>query len=341
MSEILKVEDFGPIRKAELELKKTTVLIGPQGSGKSTLAKLVAIFLDMPSHGFDPVNTAFHIEATNYELDNYGSPSSHITFNSLLINCEVKGDDIVKHKIEKLANQVVFIPTERALFSILPNSVMSLILANVNLPKSLTGFGSNYELARKHSNGLKIDYLGVEYRFNEPEILKKDGKLLELSESASGYQSIVPIKIVVENYLPNEKRSFIIEEPELNLYPTTQKDLIYYLANRCAKGDNELLMTTHSPYVLSALNNLLFAYQVAQKHPDKADDVAKIIPKESWLNPAEFAAYYVGEGTVRSIFDIETGLISDNELDDVSLDIAGERNQLFKIYRSVIRETVN
>ena len=39
----LTVKNVGPIREAELEVKKHTVFIGPQGSGKSTLAKLIAI----------------------------------------------------------------------------------------------------------------------------------------------------------------------------------------------------------------------------------------------------------------------------------------------------------
>jgi ABC-type enterochelin transport system ATPase subunit len=46
MNEKLIVKDFGPIKNAELDLKKVTIFIGPQGSGKSTLAKLVAIFRD-------------------------------------------------------------------------------------------------------------------------------------------------------------------------------------------------------------------------------------------------------------------------------------------------------
>ena len=39
----LMVKNVGPIREAEVEVKKHTVFIGPQGSGKSTLAKLIAI----------------------------------------------------------------------------------------------------------------------------------------------------------------------------------------------------------------------------------------------------------------------------------------------------------
>ena len=46
MNEKLIVKNFGPIKNAELELKKVTIFIGPQGSGKSALAKLVAICKD-------------------------------------------------------------------------------------------------------------------------------------------------------------------------------------------------------------------------------------------------------------------------------------------------------
>lgn len=341
MSEILKVEHFGPIRKAELELKKTTVLIGPQGSGKSTLAKLVAIFLDMPFHGSGPEYTNFDLEAENYEMELYGSSSTHIIFDNSSISFEVIDNTIIKNKAET-SKYTIFVPTERTLLSILSNSILSLINRDINLPKSLKEFGSKYEFARKRSNGLKIDYLGIEYRlYGGHEFLIKDDKELELSQSASGYQAIIPIKLVVENYLSNEQRSFIIEEPELNLYPTTQKDLVYYLANRCTKNENELLMTTHSPYVLSALNNLLFAYQVAQKHPDKEEEISKIIPKESWLNPAEFAAYYVGEGTVRSIINTKTGMISENELDTASELIGEEFDNLMDIYRTPIHAYTN
>ena len=44
MSERLIVRNFGPIQEIEIDLKKVTLLIGPQAAGKSTLAKLAAIF---------------------------------------------------------------------------------------------------------------------------------------------------------------------------------------------------------------------------------------------------------------------------------------------------------
>lgn len=36
----LIVENFGPIKKVDIQLNKLMVLIGPQSGGKSTIAKL-------------------------------------------------------------------------------------------------------------------------------------------------------------------------------------------------------------------------------------------------------------------------------------------------------------
>ena len=116
-------------------------------------------------------------------------------------------------------------------------------------------------------------------------------------------------------------QSFIIEEPELNLYPTAQQGLLNWLVEKCTKGENDLTVTTHSPYMLAHFNLLPYACQVVENHPDCAEDVAKIVPRESWINPKEFAAYHVEgqqENGVRSIINPETGLISHNSLDSAA-----------------------
>jgi hypothetical protein len=101
------------------------------------------------------------------------------------------------------------------------------------------------------------------------------------------------------------------------------------------------MMTTHSPYVLSSLNLLVFAYQTAQKHPERIEEIKAIVPQESWINPDEFAAYYVDEGTVRSIISPKTGLIAENELDEVSDMIGDEFDALKRIYVSKTYAGVN
>ena len=42
----LKINNFGPVKDATIELKSLVVLIGGQGTGKSTIAKLLTICQD-------------------------------------------------------------------------------------------------------------------------------------------------------------------------------------------------------------------------------------------------------------------------------------------------------
>lgn len=155
-------------------------------------------------------------------------------------------------------------------------------------------------------------------------IVSKELFPLKLSETASGIQSVTPLLVLLEHLSRNteQAQSFIIEEPELNLYPTAQRDLVYWLLEKCTQGDNDLTITTHSPYVLSALNLALYANKVATLFPHQHKKVAKLIPEKYWLKAEEFSAYFVAKGDAKSIFDTKTGLLSESQLDEVSGEFA-------------------
>lgn len=177
--------------------------------------------------------------------------------------------------------------------------------------------------------------------YGKDRVLHGKEMFTDLAQSASGYQSLIPLLLVVEHQRQESQRRFIIEEPELNLYPTAQKDLIYSLMGGLQPDveykEAEWVITTHSPYILSSFNTLMLAYKVAQRSDELRAEVEKIIPSRCWINPDDFAAYYVDGGTIRSIISEKTGLIADNELDDVSEDLADEQDKLFALSRSVPR----
>lgn len=393
MNEKLIVKNFGPIREAELELKKVTVFIGPQGSGKSTLAKLVAICKDSEFLVFSYIGNrshtlrffenyeiqyflddlSFDFENSEYEFNYRNAPFGFkikpkkpiprhffVGENPILPDFESYKDlirekpfgdsDLIplkKYFSSVAKNHVIYIPTDRLMLSSVSDSLLSLLSADISLKKSFIDFGKDFETARKSLPSLKIGFLDIQYFYQNGLNLvthTKSGTQLPLSASSSGQQSVIPLALVVEYFTKKLNVTTIIEEPELNLFPNAQKQLIGSLVSKTlqgGKGDNELLMTTHSPYVLSAINNLIFAYKVAHEVPEKADEVANIIPREQWLNPDDVAAYYVGDGTVKSIMAEKFGLIGENELDAISEDIAGERDDLFRILKSKKSETVN
>jgi hypothetical protein len=231
-----------------------------------------------------------------------------------------------------------YVPAERIFVSAITNSWAGLIRDDIGLPKTLLNFANSFSQAREVILALPISFLGTTYFKDDDKdyISLTDSKInVRLSEAASGIQSVTPLLVLLEHLSRNteQAQSFIIEEPELNLYPTAQQGLLNWLVDKCTKGENDLTITTHSPYILSHLNLLLYAYQVAEKHPDRREAVAAIVPEASWINPKEFACYHVGDGGVKSLVDEELGLIDNNELDNISGDKADAFDQLISINR--------
>jgi len=233
-----------------------------------------------------------------------------------------------------------YIPAERIFVSSIEYSWAGLMRDDIGLAEPLLDFSNSFSLARKDISELDIKFLNAKYRhLRGRDFIQMIGQKapIMLLEAASGIQSVTPLLVLLEHLSRNteQAQSFIIEEPELNLYPTAQQGLLNWLVEKCTKGENDLTITTHSPYILSHLNLLLYAHQVGNKDEEKRAKVKAIIPEEYWINPDEFAAYYVngpeGENGVRSLVDADTKLISQNGLDDISGIQATQFDQLLDI----------
>ena len=110
-----------------------------------------------------------------------------------------------------------------------------------------------------------------EYRTmnGEERLQVTDDRYVKINFASSGQQEAVWILNVVFYYLLNNKKSyFIIEEPESHLFPNAQK-LIAEFISLAKNGGNKILLTTHSPYILGSINNMLYANRISGKG-DKA-----------------------------------------------------------------------
>ena len=141
-------------------------------------------------------------------------------------------------------------------------------------------------------------------------------------------------KAAVERLTVPTRTSFIIEEPEQNLFPRTQMDLLFYLLSQLNHGRNHrLVMTTHSPYILFALNNCLLAYLVKDSVDEDAVPLASSL--QYAVNPAEVSVWSIKDGCLisdkgevdKTIQD-ERGLIRKNYFNDVMKDVMSEFNTL-------------
>lgn len=114
---------------------------------------------------------------------------------------------------------------------------------------------------------------------------------------------------VRENLFKYHRTNLIIEEPEQNLFPSTQKELAYKLLEyiNSSPYDHIMTLTTHSPYILYAINNCILAHLVKDKYPD-----LDII--DSAIAPKDINIFEIEDGEKRSIME-ENGLIGDNYFD--------------------------
>ena len=104
--------------------------------------------------------------------------------------------------------------------------------------------------------------------------------------------------------------------------------------------ENQLIITTHSPYILTVFNHLLFSSRVVAKNPAAEKEIKEIVDKDCWLDPNEFSAYSLGNESFpednakycESIFDQEKGMLQQNYLDTVSEILGWEFSKLYSIH---------
>jgi predicted ATPase len=242
-------------------------------------------------------------------------------------------------------NTALYIPSERNFINIIKNASLNLINNNVPIPKHILAFGAELEKTKIAEIDLNFLQSKLEYKNinGEDRIFTDEMNSIKLSEAASGIQSVLPILIPIFGKKKEFKhRSFVIEEPELNLFPTAQYELVKLLESSRTESyweDHGTIhtYTTHSPYILSALNNLLYAYKVESSFIAKSDEERKsfkvkifnIVSAE--INPRSFTAYQIFNGSGQSIFNEETGLIDENFIDEASDKIGDDFDALMEL----------
>jgi predicted ATPase len=197
----------------------------------------------------------------------------------------------------------------------------------------------NFDCVKKKvSEILKGEYINDN---GEEKIIIDSHQSIDIRNSSSGQQEVIrilqDILVVTVRGLPLLR---IVEEPEAHLFPVAQKSLIELLALMVNQDDdNQLIITTHSPYILTVFNNLLFAQRVVDKNPSTEAEVAELIPKEFWLEAKDFSAYSLGNHSMKeeseyceSIFNNDKGTIKQNYLDTVSEILGRDFNFLYSIY---------
>lgn len=243
----LIIRNVGPVKEADIKLKKVNVFVGPQSSGKSTIAKIIAFcsWLEKNKHELEGsdlfANSVIDKMVGYHRMEGYLSEDSKIFYQgeniAFAYNWQQMEDipltfeknhftvsHLVKNEwlfftTERLQNpKVLYIPAERNFVAVVPN------LQKYDESKdSLQSFIVDWFEAKrsfKKENALNLIDLNMKYFSDNDEdyIQIENGKSIRLRNASSGLQSVTPL-LVVADYMTKgmyeKERPFSVEEQDV------------------------------------------------------------------------------------------------------------------------------
>ncbi|SHF09783.1 Predicted ATPase [Marinitoga hydrogenitolerans DSM 16785] len=265
------------------------------------------------------------------------------TFSYIIDKLKKEGNDLFLH-------EQLFIPSGRSFYSILAKNIFSILenINNINDP-FIIRFGRLYEQLKKkeffkdvNKNENSIFNIKINQILNGNFIKEKNedfiklnnGKLVKLSQASSGQQEILPLILALKNIVYKKDKvgkTLYIEEPETHLFPETQKkivELISLVFN--IKKDIQFFITTHSPYILVALNNLMIAEHLYSNISDenKKRKINEIVNSDFHISLKDVSAYLFENGKIENIKD--NFIISADIIDEISDVLAKQFDSLME-----------
>ena len=299
----LVIRNLGPLKEANVELKRINVIIGSQSSGKSCVLKTTCyctwvekrIELTQTSDFFAKDGNFLNELERFHKLKGYIKSDTFISYESdFMVFSYDNATKTFKFEWKEgrwnyRRSKVTYIPAERNLVAAIPNWFQVKFVDD-----NIRDFMADWETARQAAQeDITVLNLGVSYHYDantkSDKVKVSDGVTLDFTNTSSGLQSVIPLfvhlshitkikhdriesfanlqensillskldeedkKDIYTNYVHTHHCDIFLEEPEANLFPPTQSNLVEWLLNK-TKGDHSsnLFVATHSPYVLNA-----------------------------------------------------------------------------------------
>lgn len=284
---------------------------------------------------------------------------AQINFENIKETIEIRRDfrreikNVVENEYRIKGVSQIFIPAGRSFFSTIDSNIYSILGDEQNnLDYFLVEFGQLYRSLRsflfsevfdkdRTDEGKRIfeSVLGGKVEMNDKKlyIVHGDKRKVELKNTSSGQQEALPMLMILKEIcgkgILQTGAVLYIEEPEAHLFPTAQKSIVDLLAMvyNSDSVNNQIFITTHSPYVLTSFNNLIYAGNVAKQSEEKKQKIEKLIEADRLLNFENVSAYGLQDGELINLMDKDNNIINARLLDEISNTIGKEFDQLLDI----------
>lgn len=154
----------------------------------------------------------------------------------------------------------------------------------------------------------------------------KESTKLEMPIVSSMVKELAPLVLCLR-YLVKPNELLIIDEPEMNLHPAAQVEIAEFLAMLVNAGLH-VLITTHSPYIVDHLANLMQAAK--HEDPDSIKEMFYLERTDAFISQEKVSVYLFEDGTAKNIIS-EEGTINWETFGQVSDDVSRIYANLLKI----------
>ena len=181
---------------------------------------------------------------------------------------------------------------------------------------------------------LKGDYQynpGKEYIIIQDEENHNEKVQVPINFASSGQQEILWLLNQLYILMLKKENAFvIIEEPEAHLYPSLQDKVVEFIAYFANINDSTVMVTTHSPYILTSVNALYCAGKVIRDFPNLTKKVHDIVGNGCEIIPEKITALKLNKDTsVQELIDKEFEEINTEMIDEISDKINEKYTELF------------
>ncbi len=202
------------------------------------------------------------------------------------------------------------------------------VQAALRLPESAKQTSPFADLAEDLENEVLGGTIGVSQYGAATFTPHQTAKALDVQQSASVVKSLASIVF----YFRHQARTgdfLLIDEPELNLHPDNQRKVARFLARAVHRGF-QVLISTHSDYVLRELNHLLMLGRTDERARRLARDLG--YPEDALLQPEDVGVYLFQDGTATELPVSEEGF----EVKTIEDEIAKLNEVAQKIYATLL-----
>ena len=196
-------------------------------------------------------------------------------------------------------------------------------------PKNKNEFQQLADQIEEHiQNKNKTKFKNTKFGGKEIKVSVKRGLEIDLYNASSSIKQLAPLLLYLR-YRAKVGDFLVIDEPEMNLHPESQVKLLEALSILVNLGVR-VLLTTHSPYIMAHLNNIVNGNHEDQEILENQAQSLYLQDSQAFLKMDQVSAYEIKENKLLSLHDPDYGIRWDT-LSDVSVDV---QQKFFAIYEA-------